>query len=183
MEIYLCILRGINVSGQKKINMQELKVLFGALGYSNIRTYIQSGNVVFSHAQTKPEELASQIKQKIAEQYGFEVPVLIRTKAEWQQVVDNNPFLQEKDMSTDKLHVTFLANEPQQVSREKLKEFRYEPDRFILEGKEVYIFCPGSYGETKLSNAFFESKLKVTATTRNWKTVNELAKMAALISA
>jgi uncharacterized protein (DUF1697 family) len=172
MAVYLSILRGINVSGQKKILMAELKKLYEELGFKNVKTFIQSGNVVFeSKSDTK---LAKKIEQKISEQYNFDVPVIIRTTEEMQQVINANPFLKQKNIDTTKLHVTYLSGIPQQEHITKANTYAYEPDQFIISGKEVYLYCPNGYGNTKLTNNFFENKLKVTATTRNWKTTNEL---------
>ncbi|HYV95393.1 MAG TPA: DUF1697 domain-containing protein [Chitinophagales bacterium] len=181
MSVAVSILRGINVSGHRKIPMAELKLLYSELKLKNISTYIQSGNVVFSADKINSKALAKSIEQKILEKYNFDVPVIIRTIDEIQSTLNNNPFLKEKKIEIDKLHVTFLADQPDKENLEKLKSYHYEPDRFIITGKEVYLYCPNGYGNTKLSNNFFESKLKITATTRNWRTVNELLKIALLL--
>jgi uncharacterized protein (DUF1697 family) len=179
MATYIAILRGINVSGQKKVNMYELKDLFSALNFKNVKTYIQSGNVVFNADTTGLSQISAHIEQKIVEKYGFAVPVLIKTYPEMISIIHHNPFLNEPDIDTTKLHVTFLYDEPLPSNVDKTNGFHYEPDRFIISGREVYVFCLKGYGRTKLHNNFFESKLKVAATTRNWQTVNELTKMAA----
>ncbi|GAB3929448.1 DUF1697 domain-containing protein [Larkinella terrae] len=158
--------------------MTDLKSLFEELNCTQVRTYIQSGNVVFNQEVSSPEEQIRQIEKKIADTYGFQVPVLIRSLAELRNVAQNNPFLTEKDIEIDKLHVTFLADIPSESNREKIKDVTFGSDRFSIVGKDVYVYCPGGYGNTKLSNTFFENKLKVTATTRNWRSVNELLKMA-----
>jgi uncharacterized protein (DUF1697 family) len=175
METYIAILRGINVSGQKKINMNDLKNLFAESGFKNIRTYIQSGNVVFNCDKTDESQLARKIGEKITEKYNFAVPVIIRTAAAAENVLKRNPLLNENN--TDKLHVTFLAEVPKPENVEKIKGFQAGSDRFSILGREIYLYCPDGYGNTKLSNNFFENKLKVTATTRNWRTVNELYKI------
>jgi uncharacterized protein (DUF1697 family) len=175
MKTFLSILRGINVSGQKIIRMADLMALYEELNFKNVTTYIQSGNVVFNSNDGK--DLAKRIKQKIAKKYNFQVPVIIRTGEEMKTVLNHNPFLKEKNIETDKLHVTFLAENPKPELIDKLKGLNFEPDRFIPSSKEVYLYCPNGYGRTKLSNNFFESKLNVTATTRNWRTVNELFKI------
>ncbi len=177
METYVSILRGINVSGQKKVNMKELKALYEELGFTQVRTYIQSGNVVFESSPAKPQDLAKQIEEKIADKYKFDVPIIIRDAEEWENTRKANPFLAKDNSQLDKLHVTFLSEEPTQAHLDKVATYRYEPDEFIIVGKDVYVYCPNGYGNTKLNNTFFENKLKVTATTRNWKTVNELANL------
>ncbi|RRB02322.1 DUF1697 domain-containing protein [Larkinella rosea] len=177
MKTYLAILRGINVNGQKKIPMAGLKSLFEDLNCTQVKTYIQSGNIVFNQEVGNQEEQIRQIEKKIVDAYSFQVPVLIRSQPELAEIAQNNPFLKEKDIEIDKLHVTFLADIPSESNRDKLKNVTFGSDRFIIVGKDVYVYCPGGYGNTKLSNTFFENKLKVTATTRNWRTVNELYKM------
>ncbi len=175
MKTFLSILRGINVSGHKKIPMAELKVLYEELNFENITTYIQSGNVIFKNKNSK--DLSKQIEQKIFGRYNFNVPVIIRTPDEMQSVIEGNHFLKQKDIDITKLHVVYLADDPKKENIEKLKMYNYEPDKFYISGKEVYLYCPNGYGNTKLTNNFFENKLKVTATTRNWNTTNELFKI------
>ena len=178
MQTYISILRGINVSGQKMIKMKELKALYEGLGFENVRTYIQSGNVIFEHKDKQHKALPKLIGEGISKNYGFEVPIVIRTVEEIEAVLYANPFLKKEDVLMDRLYVTFLADEPQKEHLEKVKVYDYPPEEFIILNKEVYLHCPTGYGEAKLNNNFFENKLKVTATTRNWRTVNELYKMA-----
>lgn len=177
MQTYIAILRGVNVSGHNKMPMKELKELLEGLGYSNITTYIQSGNAVFQYKKTNEEKLAAQIKEGIKTKFGYDVPVLVRTVDEMRAAIDNNTFLKQKDIDAEKLHITFLAHEPERENINKANTYNYEPDRFIISGREVYVYCPNGYGNTKINNTFFESKLKVQATTRNLKTVRELIKM------
>jgi len=180
MKTYISILRGINVSGQRKILMADLKTLYEGLKFKEVITYIQSGNVVFKAETTLPDEaLAKKIEQAISKHYGFEVPVIIRSAEEIKELIKINPFLKNKNVDTEKLHVTFLAQLPEKEKTERLKDVNFAPDEFAIIHKEVFIHCPGSYGDTKLSNKFFESKLKVSATTRNWKTINKLLELSA----
>lgn len=175
---FVAILRGINVSGKRKIMMAELKQLLAAKGFEQVQTYIQSGNIIFhAPATSSNRALESKITKIIFEQYNFEVPVIVRTWEELKQVVAGNPFLKEKNVDENKLHVTFLSEIPAVECIKDIRKITYPPDRFILEEKEVYLHCPVNYGETKLSNTFFEKKLKVNATTRNWKTVNKLTEL------
>lgn len=183
MQTFISILRGINVSGQKKILMADLKALYEEnLGFKDVKTYIQSGNVIFKTEDGKTasdQELAHKIEKAIAEKYNFQVPVLVRTVDEMKKTLAGNPFIKEnKNIETDKLHVTFLAEEPAKANLEAIKTLDYSPDKFIISGKDVFLYIPDKYGETKLSNKFFETKLKVSATTRNWKTVNKLVELA-----
>jgi uncharacterized protein (DUF1697 family) len=179
MPTYIAILRGINVSGQKKILMADLRVLFEDLNFQNVRTYIQSGNVVFaSDGQVSTHTLAHRIEKAILKIYQFDVPVLVYSAREIRQILHNNPFLKEKDIDITKLHVTFLASTPSSENLSKLTALNYAPDRFIPNGFIIYVYCPNGYGRSKLTNNNIENKLKVQATTRNWKTVNMLVEMA-----
>ena len=175
MQNFVSILRGINVAGQKKILMSDLKTLYQSLQFKDVVTYIQSGNVVFkSDAKLSNTEMAKKIEKAIDKKYGFHVPVIIRSKKELQNIISNNPFLKDKNIDIKKLHVTFLSDFPDKTNIESIGNIDFSPDQFIIKGKEIYLHIPVSYGETKLSNNFFEKKLKVTATTRNWNTVNKL---------
>lgn len=178
MPTYITILRGINVSGHNIIPMKELKALMERLGFENIATYIQSGNIVFNSPEKNEDKLITKIHNAIKTKFGFDVPVIARTAKEFKAALNNNPFFKEKDIDTEKLHITFLASEPTKENTDKANTYNYEPDRFIISGREVYVYCPNGYGNTKINNTFFENKLKVTATTRNLKTVKELVKMA-----
>lgn len=178
MTRYIAILRGINVGGNRKILMKDLKVLFEKLDFSKVETYIQSGNVVFeSDQKLSNADLEQNIQQAIIETFGFEVPVIVRTDEEWAKSIVNNPFWKEEDADIDRLHLTFLKEVPSQELLEKIKLFQFLPDRYEIIGKDVFIFCAAGYGTSKLTNPFFESKLKVPATTRNWKTVMKLHEM------
>ena len=172
---YISILRGINVGGNRKILMKDLKALFEKVGFSKVDTYIQSGNVIFESDQnTDPGQ---NIQQAIAETFGFDVPVIVRTAEEWAESIENNPFWKEPNADIDRLHLTCLKEVPSPELVEKIKLFQFLPDRYEIIRKDVFIFCAAGYGTSKLINPFFESKLKVQATTRNWKTVMKLREM------
>ena len=178
MQTYIAILRGINVSGHKLIKMDALKQLFEELNFKNSRTYIQSGNVIFESKKVDTKNLETKIEKQILKTFGFEVPVLVKEKEELKNVLEHNPFLTKRKEDPTKLHVTFLSTVAEQGYIDMLLQGEYQKDEFIISDKCVYLFCPDGYGNTKLSNTFFEKKLKVKATTRNWKTVIELNKLA-----
>ena len=179
MEAFIAILRGINVSGHKKILMADLKALFEELQFLEVQTYIQSGNVVFKSPQKISDlKLAATIEKALLKRYGFEVPVIARTREALQKVILSNPFATEKGMDLKKLHVTFLSEVPAKEKVEAVNKSEPAADRFLIGSREIYLHTPGGYGNTKLSNTFFEKKLQVTATTRNWNTVITLAEMA-----
>lgn len=178
MQTYIAILRGINVGAQKKVLMAELKEVLKKLKLKDVATYIQSGNIVFkSDEKLSNEEFASKIEKVIHKHFKFEVPVLVRNATELKKLIAANPFPKNKKIDLAKVHVTFLSAVPAKPLLEEIKKISFPPDEFSINGKEVYLHTPGGYGETKLSNTFFEKKLKVTATTRNWKTVNTLMEM------
>ena len=157
MQTFISILRGINVSGQKKIWMADLKKLYEGLSFSDVKTYIQSGNVIFkSDSKTSDIEFAKKIEKAIFTKYNFEVPVIIRSKEELEKIISQNPFTKEKNIDLKKLHVTFLSETPDKEKIEQIKEADFLPDRFAIKGKEIYLHIPVSYGETKLSNNFLK---------------------------
>ena len=174
MARYISILRGINVGGNRKILMADLKSLFGKLGFSNVQTFIQSGNVIFEAEELKTSDLELRIQEVIAETFDFDIPVIVRSAEEMAESIANNPFWKEKDPDIDRLHLTFLKELPAPERLDKLIGMEFRPDRFQIIGKDAFIFCSGGYSDSKLTNQFFESKLGVSATTRNWKTVMKL---------
>ncbi len=171
---YISLLRGINVSGQKKILMANLRALYETLGFANVQTYVQSGNVIFtSEAADQPGELAMRIQSGINARYGFEVPVFIYTPADFARILAANPFPQA---DRARLMVTFLAG-PLPLP-ETLSIPASGRDEYVFGEQEIYIHCPDGFGNSKLSNNLWEQKLKRTATTRNWNTVSALYRMA-----
>lgn len=175
MNTYISMLRGINVSGQKKIRMADLKSLYESLGLGNVQTYVQSGNVVFDSDEQDRDKLRNSIETQIEKQFGFSVPVLIRIAADFKRVIENHPFAHEEAV---RVLVTFLYEQPEVSKWEELSQYKDNVDQFALGEREIFLFCPGGYGKTKLSNTFFEKKLDAVATTRNWKSVNALYEMA-----
>jgi uncharacterized protein (DUF1697 family) len=179
MNTYISLLRGINVSGQKQIRMADLQRLYADIGLTRVRTYVQSGNVLFdADPAIGRAALARQIEAQIQTAYGFEVPVLIREAADLQRIVDSNPFLTQRHEDTARLYVHFLAEPPQPELVAKLTTPANESGEWIMGEQEIFLFLPGGAGRTKLTNAYLENKLKNSATARNWNTVNALLKMA-----
>ncbi len=172
------MLRGINVSGQKKIIMADLKVLYEGLGFDNVMTYIQSGNVIF-HSKTKSiAVLSKKIAGAIEEQYGFTVPITIRTRDKLKKLISGNPFMTRHNVDISKLYVTFLGTRPTASQIISVESVDSKGDECSFSGSEIFLYCPGGYGKTRLNNNYFEARLKQPATTRNWKTVNTLYEMA-----
>ncbi|MDI9342454.1 MAG: DUF1697 domain-containing protein [Sediminibacterium sp.] len=177
MTTYIAILRGINVSGKNLIRMEALRTSLNDLGFKNTRTYIQSGNIVFKYKKTDPAILISIISQLLKTQYKLEVPVLVLDTSLLQSTVNANPFLPERIEETSFLHVTFLSEIPSVNVLKSVKKPQSAVGEFVIKKQAVYLYCPEGYGNTKLTNTFFEKQLNVTATTRNWKTVMTLLEM------
>lgn len=178
MITYISILRGINVSGQKLIKMDALRKSYENLRFHNVTTYVQSGNIIFAGNDIELNKLEQKISRQIEKDFGFEVPVIVLTIDKLKQVIDNNPFL--KDPGKDQIfsHVTFLSSKPEHYDHKIIEDKKQNGEEIIFSDNAVYLYCPNGYGRTKLTNNFLEAKLKVGATTRNWKTTNELFKIA-----
>ena len=177
MNTYISLLRGINVSGQKQIRMTDLKDLYQSLGFTHAESYLQSGNLVFTSDEEDRSIIAEAIEAAIARTLGYEVIVIMRDADDFRRIVQSNPFLTTRNEDPSYLHVTFLTEPPSPAALSTLVVPGDAPDEFHVVGQEVYLFCPNGYGRTKLSNQFFERKLNVAATTRNWKTVTALYNM------
>jgi uncharacterized protein (DUF1697 family) len=175
---YIALLRGINLGGHKIVKMDQLRKTFEELGFADVKTYIQSGNVVFKAPAQISAKLAKRIEEKILSQFGFPVPVVIKTAVEIGEVISSNPLLKEKGIDPAKLHVTFLACEPDKSALKALDATEVAPDQFRCSAQAVYLHCPNGYHATKLGNNVLEKMLKVGTTTRNWNTVNKLWEMA-----
>jgi len=177
MPTYVAMLRGINVGPGKIVKMERLRASFEALGFDGVRTYVQSGNAIFESEQKSPTGLCKKIEEKIQRDFGFTVPVLLKTSKEIDQIVSDNPLLKEKGIDHSKLHVTFLSDAPPKMAVKVLEPLATSRERFRILNREIYLYCPDGYGRTKLSNNAIEKKLSVVATTRNWRTVNTLLEM------
>lgn len=175
MNIRIAILRGINVGGKRKILMADLKSMCEKLGLKNVKTYIQSGNLIFN-SDRQNSELENDLEKAITEKFGFDVPVVVRTEKQLEVSIKNNPFF-DQDTDIKQLHLTFLKEKPNKENVDKTLTYNYEPDEFQINDKDIFIFCSGKYHESKLTNNFFEKQLKVGATTRNWKTVMKLSEL------
>ena len=180
MNNYISLLRGINVSGKKKIKMAELKEHYESLGFEEVQTYIQSGNVVFKSNESDFDNLAHSIHEKIKEVYDFEVPISIRKATDIEKIIKTNPFL-EKAEDTKMLYIGFMSAIPNAESVAKTKEITFKDDKFEVIGNTLFLYLPSGAGKTKFTNNFFEKKFKVSITTRNWRTTLKLGEMCALL--
>lgn len=171
MNRYIVLLRGINVSGKNKLQMQDLRDLLKKLKYQNVQTYIQSGNIILDTDKTK-NRIAEEIREAIQSEFGYEVPVIIRTVEEWKRVIEQNPYPVNEEKL---LYFTFLNQTPENTD---IQINGTKDDEFTIAEDVVYLYCLGGYGKTKLSNNLFERKLKVTASSRNYKTTMKLLELA-----
>jgi len=177
MNTFIALLRGINVSGQKQIKMTDLTKLFEDSGFTNVQTYIQSGNVIFESQNSNTKAIKNQIEKKVKEKYKFDVEVFITTNKELNNILRKNPFIKKKK-DIERFYVTFLSEKPDSVNISKLNQINYSPEEFIIDGNVIYLYFPNGYGKAKLDNNLFENKLKIPATTRNWNTVNMLFELS-----
>ena len=178
MTIYVAMLRGINVSGQKIIKMERLRASFERLGFGNVRTYVQSGNVVFEAETKSAATITRRIEERILSDFGFAVRVFLKTAKELNEIAKENPFVKDGAIDRTKLHVTFLSEHAPTTAARSLEPLAVKPERFQISGQAIYLYCPNGYGRSKLSNSAIEKKLGVGATTKNWKTVNALLSVA-----
>jgi uncharacterized protein (DUF1697 family) len=177
MPIYIALLRGINVGGHKVIKMDKLRSSFEALGFESVKTYIQSGNVVFKARKTSSTALSKKIEEKILSDFGFAVSVITRSSDEIETTIIGNPFLRERGIDPEKLHVMFLSASPSPVALQQLAAVTAEPDRCHSSGKEIYFYLPNGVSQSVLFKSPVDRILAVVTTTRNWKTVNSLRQM------
>jgi uncharacterized protein (DUF1697 family) len=179
---YAALLRGVNVGGRAKVGMEDLRSLFTSLGHTDVASYVQSGNIVFKSSikdvskLTKAMKLTKAIEQKIRTDFDLDVTVLIRSAAELRKIQAANPLI-DRSVDPTKLHVTFLRAEPKPEDLAKLREVSDGNDELAAVAREIYLFCPDGYGNSKLNNALIEKRLGIRATTRNWRTVVKLVEM------
>lgn len=175
-QTYVALLRGINMGGKKMLPMKDLCAMFVAAGCRDVRHYIQSGNVVFTAEASLAGKLPGLLTRRIADRYGFDVPVVLRSAEELREVRVHSPFL-ETGESLDKLAVGFLSDLPDPQRVAALDPDRSPPDAFVVHGREIYLRCPNGLGQTRLTTTYFDSKLAAISTFRNWRTVLKLIEM------
>lgn len=170
---YVALLRGVNVGGKNKLPMTELASLFRDAGCADVRTYIQSGNVIFTTAPSVSLGVSAAVAEQIAARFGFHAPIVLRTRDELARTIQKNPFLRLGTLER-MLHVYFLSVLPDVRDLSRLDSQRSFPDEFEVCGREIYLKLPNGMARTKLTNAYFDSRLAVTSTARNWNTVLQL---------
>jgi uncharacterized protein (DUF1697 family) len=178
MKTYIALLRGINVSGHKLIKMSELKTVFESCGFSNVTTYIQSGNVVFSSTISNKESIKNNIETALKNKFGFDVYTIVLSKEELFEAGKNHSYLAENVDNLKSIYYSFFDESLNQELVKDLHGLTQETEFFAIEKNVIYCFYPNGYGNSKWNNVFFEKKLKINCTTRNYNTVNKLIELS-----
>jgi uncharacterized protein (DUF1697 family) len=173
---HVALMRGINVGGKNKLPMKDLAEMFAGAGCGDVRTYIQSGNVLFTAPRNLATRLPGLIVARITERFGYRTPVVLRTADELRDAHANNPFLAQ-GAAEETLHVMFLADAAGPGAVAGLDPDRSPGDAFVVRGRDVYLRLPNGVADTKLTNAYFDSKLATVSTGRNWRTVTKLLEL------
>lgn len=177
MSTRIALLRSVNVLGKNMIKMPELAVAFEKAGFGNVRTYIQSGNIIFETVEESGEFLSRMIRELMIKEFGLTIQAVVITPQELAGIVARNPFVQQPGVDLTKQHVTFLDRDIDPEKEEKLLSYHYPPDAINIGNRTVYVHCPDGYGRTKYHNNFIEKKLAANATSRNWNTCLKLLEM------
>jgi uncharacterized protein (DUF1697 family) len=183
MAVAISMLRGVNVGGHNRINMESLRTMYESLGLRDAQTYVQSGNVVFRTTARDLVQLAKRIEVKIEQTYGFRPSVIVRSPSELREAIRRNPFAARRGIDPSRLLITFLATEPSLEARQKMLAIQADPEELRIEGREVYAYFPNGIGRAKLSSALIERTLKTPGTGRNWNTVTKLLEIAEKLEA
>ncbi len=178
MITYISLLRGINVSGQKLIKMDKLRLMYENMGFKNVRTYLQSGNVIFRCPETDAAGLGRNISKQINTIFGYHVPVHVLHYEDLKKIIEKNSFIKDTSKDPSFLHITFPFGVVKSNKEAEIINAKSESEDFFITGQAIYLYCPDGYGKTILSNNFFEKILGVICTTRKWKSVIELLKIA-----
>ncbi len=173
---YVALLRGINVGGKNMLPMQDIVAIFRHAGCADVTTFIQSGNVLFSAGRDAENSLPNQVSQHIEDSFGYRIPVVLRNLNEMRKAVASNPFL-APGADPKSLYVYFLRDQPTAEAASLLDPERSVPDTFAVRGREIYLNLPNGMARTKLTNAWFDSKLKTVSTARNWNTTQKLLEL------
>ncbi len=176
-ETHIALLRGVNVGGSNKLPMKDLAAIFVAAGGTNVRTYIQSGNVVFDAPPKQAAKIGLTVAGEIKKRFGFETTLVLRTATELADAVARHPF-RKPGIDDTRIAVMFLADLPTAERVASLDPERSPGDQYVVDGREIFAHLPNGFGKSKLTNAYFDSKLKTVSTGRNWRTVQTLLEMA-----
>ena len=177
INVHVALLRGINLGAANRLPMKDLARIFSGVGCANVRTYIQSGNVIFEGDDALVEGIEEAAERAIRDEFGYEVPVIVRSAAALREVAAANPYLARGE-DPKSLHVLFLKDRPAEAAVASLDPARSPGDAFTVVGREIYLFCPNGLARTKLTNEYFDTRLQTKGTVRNWNTLLKLIELA-----
>ncbi len=182
MAVVISLFRAINVGGHNTVKMDALRELYTRLGFRDVQSYVQSGNVVFSTPAQDLARLRKRIEAAVVETFGVSTNIILRTPADFRSVIANNPFAKRAGIEPNKLHVNFLSGDPAPGVRERLSQIKLAREELHLDGRELYMYYPDGMGRSKLTPVAIERALKTSGTARNWNTVTKLLEMAEKVS-
>jgi uncharacterized protein (DUF1697 family) len=178
MGVIVSMLRGVNLGPHNRVKMEELRDLYVSLKLREPQTYVQSGNVIFRTDERDLVKLVKRIESAIEKKFGFQSDVVLRSTAQLRDVVARNPFAKRRGIEPGKLLVTFLAGDPGEEARAKVRAIKCAPDELWIEGSEAYLYFPNGAGRPTLSWAAIPKTLKVSGTARNWNSVTKILEIA-----
>jgi uncharacterized protein (DUF1697 family) len=182
MPVYIAMLRGINIGPHKRMKMEKLRTSCQALGFDQVASYIQSGNLVFKAGKIPAAAVSAKIEKCIAADFGFEAAVIARTADELKEIIRANPLLKEPGVDESKLHIVFLSDTPAAEARKKLQSLTLSPDRVRVSAREIYFYFPNGVSGSSLWKHNLDRITAVTGTMRNWRTVCALDQMASKLA-
>jgi uncharacterized protein (DUF1697 family) len=183
MPVVVSMLRGVNLGKHRRVKMDDLRAAYESLKLRDVQTYVQSGNVVFTTDETDSTLLTKRLEKQIGRTLGFHADVIARTVSEMRAVVARNPFVKRRGLDPSKLLVTFLATDPGEEAREKVRGIKTDPEELRIEGRELYVYFPEGVGRSKFPASAIEKLLKTSGTARNWNTVTKLLAIAERLEA
>jgi uncharacterized protein (DUF1697 family) len=183
MPVVIAMLRGVNLGKQRRIDMKSLRELYVSQELQDVRTYVQSGNVVFRSGERNLAHLAARLERAFERGFGFRSDVFLRTSREMRDVVSRNPFSKRRDVDPSKLLVTFLGRDPGDAARAQVRAIETHPEVLYIDGREIYVYFPDGIGRSKRPWKAIDKALGTLGTTRNWNTVTKLLEMAESLEA
>ena len=177
MPVVISMLRGVNL-GNRRMKMETLRGMYEALKFEDVRTYVQSGNVIFRTDQRDENRLARQIEKAIENGFGFRSDVILRSGSEMREVLKENPFAERPGLDASKLLITFLAKDPGKAAWDEVRQIKTDPEEVAIRAKELYIYFPVGMGRSKLPMRSFERALQVPGTGRNLRSVTKMLEIA-----
>jgi len=178
MPVLISMLRGVNVGGHSKIQMDALRTLYSSLKFGSPQTYIQSGNVIFKTGERDFSLVAKRIQKAIEKKFACCPEVILRTTAELREVIAKNPFAKRNDIEPSRLLVTFLASDPGSEARESPGKLRFEPEELHVALREIYVYAPNGIGKSRIPWPRIDKILQTPGTGRNWNSVTKMLEIA-----